>query len=81
MLRVATLILVVVGLFLHCFLLMGQNDLPTPQAIHAGPNLLVGSGESTTRTLELEGKITSVEGEPLAGATVGWPPSLRPRSI
>ena len=70
MLRAATLILVVVALFLHCFLLVGQNNLPTPQAIHAGPNLLVGSEESTTRTLELEGKVTSVEGEPLTGATV-----------
>ena len=70
MLRAATLILVVVALFLHCFLLVGQNNLSTPQASHAGANLLVGPGESTTRTLELEGKITSVEGEPLVGATV-----------
>jgi hypothetical protein len=68
-------ILIVVGLLSYYFLLAGQNNLPASQASHAGSKLLVGSGESTTRTLEVEGKVTSVKGEPLAGATV-WAASF-----
>ncbi len=68
-------IFIVVGLLSYYFLLAAQNYLPASQASHAGSIQLVGSGESATRTLELEGKVTSVEGEPLAGATV-WAASF-----
>jgi len=70
MLRAATQIVIVVGLLSHYFPLAGQNNLPASQASLIGSNLLVGSGESTPRTLQVEGKVTSVEGETLAGATV-----------
>ena len=70
MLRAATQIVIVVGLLSHYFPLAGQNDLPASQASLSGSNLLVGSGESTPRKLQVEGKVTTVEGEPLAGATV-----------
>jgi hypothetical protein len=65
MLRAATQIVIVVGLLSHYFPLAGQNNLPASEASHAGSNLLVGSGESTPRTLQVERKVTSVEGEPL----------------
>jgi len=60
----------VVGLLSHHFPLAGQDNLPASEANHAGSNLQVGWGEPTPRTLQVEGKVTSVEGEPLAGATV-----------
>jgi tetratricopeptide (TPR) repeat protein len=70
MVRAATQIVIVVGLLSHHFPLAGQNNLPASEASHAGSNLLVGSGESKPRTFEVEGKITSVAGEPLEGAKV-----------
>ena len=70
MARAATLIVIVVGLLSHNFPLAGQNNIPASNAHQAATNLLVGSGESTPRTLQVGGKIASVEGEPLDGATV-----------
>ena len=70
MVRAATQIVIVVGLLSHNFPLAGQNNIPASHARQAGTNLLVGSGESTPRSLRVEGKIASVEGEPLEGATV-----------
>jgi tetratricopeptide (TPR) repeat protein len=75
MVRAATRIAIVVGLLSHNFPLAGQTNLPASHANPAVSNLLVGSGESTPRTFEVEGKITSLEGEPLTGATV-WVASL-----
>ena len=71
-------IFIVVGLLSYYLLLAAQNNLPASQASHAGSIHLVGSGESTTQTLEIEGKVTSVEGEPLAGATVWAAPFASP---
>jgi len=42
---------------------------------HVSPNHLVGSQETNRQTLQVEGKVTSVEGEPLAGSTV-WVASI-----
>jgi len=70
MLRAVTQMVIVVGLLSHSFPLAGQTNLPASHANQAVSSLLVGSGESTPRTWEVEGKITSVEGEPLLGATV-----------
>ena len=75
MVRAATLIVIVAGLLSHNFPLAGQNHIPASHARQAAANLLVGSGESTPRTLQVEGTIASVEGEPLEGATV-WVASL-----
>ncbi|MGA2075683.1 MAG: hypothetical protein ABSH52_19510 [Terriglobia bacterium] len=70
MVRAATQVVIVVGLLSHNLRLAGQTNLPASHANQAVSNLLVGSGESTPRTFQVEGKITSVEGEPLTGATV-----------
>ncbi len=70
MIRAASLIVIVVGLLSHDFPLAGQNNIPASHARQVATNLLVGSGESTPRTLQVEGKIASGEGEPLEGATV-----------
>jgi len=78
MLRAATQIVIVVGLLSHYFPLAGQNILPASPASLSTSNLLVGSGESTPRTLQVEGKVTTVEGEPLAGASVWVAPFASP---
>jgi tetratricopeptide (TPR) repeat protein len=75
MVRAATQLVIVVGLLSHNLPLAGQNELPASHANQAASNLLVGSGESIPRTLQIEGKVASVEGEPSSGATV-WVASL-----
>jgi len=75
MVRAATLIVFVVGLLSRSFPLAGQTNLPASHANQAVFDHLVGSGESNPRTFEVEGKIASVEGEPLTGATV-WAASF-----
>ena len=70
MVRPATQVIIFVGLLSSYILWAGQNNLPAIQASQVGSNLLLGSAESTARPLAVEGKVTSVEGEGLAGATV-----------
>ena len=70
MARAAARIFIIAVLFFQHFLWAEQNASPPSQADHAGSNVEVGSAGSNPRTLAVEGKITSVEGEPLAGAAV-----------
>ena len=78
MFRATIQALILSGLLSYCSLLAGQSKLPASQPSHAGSNLLVGSGESGTRTLEVEGEVTSLEGEPLGGAAVWVAPFASP---
>jgi len=78
MFRAAAQVVIVVGLLSHYFPPAGQKISPAPEANHADSNLLVGSGESAPRTLQVEGRVTSVEGEPLGGVAVWVASPLSP---
>lgn len=68
-------VLIIAGLLSFYILLVVGTDLPASQASQTDSSTLSGSTGSIQRPWILEGKVTSVEGEPLAGATV-WVASL-----
>jgi len=73
--RAAAQIVIIVELLSYYFLLVGQNNLRASQTSHVGPNQVAKPEETNPRTLQVEGKVSSVEGEPLVGSTV-WVASI-----